>query len=582
MEQSPPWYHVPLRACWFLCALAIVVAGCAGQSAHVVSSSGPAAAPDAAQVLRMPLLPGHSLGTLDPALELDSSAGGILQLIWPTLVTVDQTGEPHPWAAESIDISSDGLEYTFHLHPGLIWSDGTPLDAKAFAFSLNRLLDPCTGSRLGYFLYPLKDAYTFNNESCVQGAGSTPAVSGQIKTLLNDAIIASDPTTLVLKLAQPSSYFLTELSDVACAAVPEQLISRYGGAWTSHLAGATGFGANMFMVTTWASGHTLILTRNPHFFGTQPLLREIDVSLGDTVSAAYSAFQSGKLDVGYAPAAAYAGARGQNVFHTVGDLTLDYFAMSWHIAPFNDVRMRQAFALALNKQSLVQSVFQGTAIPTNHIVPSGVLGYNPALTGPDGKPSVTGNVVKAQQLEESYVQSTCGGNVSQCPAVTLTIPNGNSQEAAMAKAGLAEWQAAFPGYPVSVASIDYTTFLDDLIGNVTTPALQFWAAYWVADYPDPQDWLSLQFLPSSAYNSSGVNLAAANSLMIRADGETETTARILDYQAAEQLLVNQVAWVPLDQEKVWWESAPYVEGYLVAPSDQTPLLAWQDIYIAHH
>ena len=76
------------------------------------------------------------------------------------------------------------------------------------------------------------------------------------------------------------------------------------------------------------------------------------------------------------------------------------------------------------------------------------------------------------------------------------------------------WQAAFPGYPISVATIDYTTFLDDLVGNVTAPTLQFWATFWVADYPDPQDWLSEQFLPTSAYNSSGVNLSRANTLLI--------------------------------------------------------------------
>jgi oligopeptide transport system substrate-binding protein len=571
-----------VRASLFACIVVLVLAGCTQSGAHPVSTSGQAPAADAEQTVRMPLMPGHMVTGLDPALQLDPTANGVLQLIWPTLVTLDQQSEPQPWAAKSIDISPDGLEYTFHLYPDLTWSDKTPLGAQTFAYSLNRLLDPCTGSRLGYFLYALKDAYAFNSETCTGSSSGTPVISGSRKTLLNDAIIVVDPETLILKLQQPAAYFLAALSDVACAAVPQQLIARYGAEWTSHLAGGAGFGANMFLVTSWVSGHTLVLERNPRFFGTKPKLREIDLSLGQTASAAYSAYLDGHVDVGYASAAGYAKASASPDFHAVGDLTEDYFAMSWHIAPFNDLRMRQAFALALDKQSLVDQVFHGAALATNHIVPSGIPGYNPALKGPDGSLSVTGNTVKAQQLEQSYIHDACGGQVSQCPPVTLTVASGYPEQSALAQAALAMWNAAFPGYPISITTIDYSTFLDDLVGNVTAPTLQFWATFWVADYPDPQNWLSEQFLPTSAYNSSGVNLNSANPLMIRADGESDLTQRMVDYQKAEQLLVNQVAWIPLDQEKVWWEAAPYLEGYLLDASEQTPLDVWQTMYIARH
>jgi oligopeptide transport system substrate-binding protein len=570
------------RSWWLWCVLILVLAGCAQSSAHPVSTSGPAPVADAEQVVRMPLAPGHMVATLDPALQLDPSTNGVLQLIWPTLVTLDQDSEPRPWAARSIDISPDGTEYTFHLYPGLTWSDKTPLGAQAFAYSLNRLLDPCTGSRLGYYLYALKDAYAFNSEICRETGGGTPVISGSIKTLQNDSIMVADPETLILKLQQPAAYFLSALSDVASAAVPEQLIGRYGAAWTNHLAGNAGFGANMFVVSRWVSGHTLVLERNPSFFGSKPKLRQIDFSLGQTVSSAYSAYLGGQLDVGYAPASDYTQASAKSTFHAVGDLTEDYFAMSWHIAPFNDLRMRQAVALALDKQSLVDRVFHGAAEPTNHIVPSGVPGYNADLKGPDGSLSMSGNTVKAQQLEESYIHDVCGGQVSQCAPVTLTIASGYPEQTALAQTALAMWSTAFPGYPMSLATIDYTTFLDDLAGNVTTSTLQFWGTFWVADYPDPEDWLSEQFLPTSAYNGSGVNLSSANPLLIRADGESDLTQRMADYQKAEQLLVNQVAWIPLDQEKVWWENVSYLQDYLVDATGQTPLSIWQNMYIARH
>ena len=565
-----------------VCVVALLIAGCNQSGPRTSVPSGPPAAADAQQVLRLPLAPGTAVNTLDPAFQLNSSVSGALELIWPTLVTPDSSQMPRPWAAESVDLSSDGLTYTFHLYPGLTFSDGEPLDAQAFAYSLNRLLDPCTGSRLGYYLYALKDAYAFNNEACQITGTGTETVSGSIKTLLNDAIDVIDPQTLTLKLQQPSAYFLAELGTAACAAVPEQLIARYGGSWTSHLTSGSGLGGNLFVVATYLQGHSLILQRNPRFWGKKPVLREIDFSLGQTASAAYSSYQSGHLDVGYAPSAQYRQASQQADFQAVGDLTEDYLAMNWHIAPFNDLRMRQAFALALNKVSLVNRVYGGTALATNHIVPDGVPGYNPALTGPDGTTSVSGNLVKAQQLEESYIHDACGGQVNQCPTVTLTVASGYPEQTSLAKAALAMWQAAFPGYPVSVATIDYTTFLDDLVGNVTAPTLQFWVTFWVADYPDPQNWLSEQFLPSSAYNSSGVNLAAANTLLIEADGESDMAGRLVDYQRAEQLLVDQVAWVPIDQEKVWWEAAPYLQGFQVAATGQIPLNLWQTMYIVRH
>jgi peptide/nickel transport system substrate-binding protein/oligopeptide transport system substrate-binding protein len=133
-----------------------------------------------------------------------------------------------------------------------------------------------------------------------------------------------------------------------------------------------------------------------------------------------------------------------------------------------------------------------------------------------------------------------------------------------------------------VVTVDYTTFLDDLVGNVAAPTLQLWATFWVGDYPDPQDWLSEQFLPTSAYNSSNVLVSAADTYLIRADGESDVSERGLDYQHAEQLLVDQVAWIPLDQEKLWWETASYLQGFQVAATGQTPLTIWQAVYIAKH
>ena len=131
--------------------------------------------------------------------------------------------------------------------------------------------------------------------------------------------------------------------------------------------------------------------------------------------------------------------------------------------------------------------------------------------------------------------------------------------------------------------IDATTLLTGLAGNANGgQSVQFWTGNWEADYPDPQEWLTLQFLPGSPYNGGNVSVRDANSLMQRADLEADQAQRRLDYQASEQLLVTQVAWVPLDQPKLWWEARTYVHGYSEDAVGLTPLDGWEGVSIASH
>jgi len=116
--------------------------------------------PDAQQIFR-PLDSGPNAGevdSLDPGQMQFGFDYGMAQLIFPQLVTLDEKQQPVDWAAESHTISADGLTYTFHLHKGMVWADGTPIDATTFAYSINRTLDPCTESPVAYYLYELAGA----------------------------------------------------------------------------------------------------------------------------------------------------------------------------------------------------------------------------------------------------------------------------------------------------------------------------------------------------------------------------------------------------------------------------------------
>lgn len=575
-----------VRGSCFIVLLALVFAACdlpvgASSTSRVTTHLSP----DSQQIFHMVLAGSSDIKGLDPATVTDTNSLAVVQLLWPTLVALDGSFAVKPWAAQKWDVSNDGMTYTFHLRQGMTFSDGkTPIDAAAFAYALNRTIDPCTGSPAWFYLAALKDAITFNGEACVRGAYIAAAGQTQpvIKTLLNDAISARDPQTLELHLAKPVAYFLDALSYPAAAAMPQALIQQYHAQWTAHLA-EQHFGGNLFTLTRWDHTGHLTLQRNDNFWGGKPLLREIDVTIYPSVSAQYTDWLAGKNELGIASLDQYTTAHIGHSFHEAPQLDLDYLAMNWHMAPFNDLRMRQAFALALDKQALVSDVWKGAALATNHLIPQGLPAYTAKLAGPDGTPALTGNAAQMMALAQAYAKDHCNGMLSACPAVTLTVSTSDAMLKAEAQAAIQQWKKALPGYPLSLSVVDPTTLLTALTGNTNGgQTLQFWVSNWVADYPDPQEWLTLQFLPGSPYNGGNVDVREANSLMQRADLEADQAQRSRDYQAAEQLLVTQVAWLPLDQPKLWWETRPYVQGFSIDPIGLTPLDVWQSVSIATH
>lgn len=555
-------------------SLAMLLAGCQGTG----STTGSTAVADSQQIFHDQIGGIPDIKTVDPAVNTDLYSAEVINLLWPGLLVLSPTLAVEPWAAQGMPtVSSDGLTYTFKVKSGLKWSDGTPITSETYAYSINRAEDPCTASPAAYYLYTLKDALTFNTaETCTNGK-----ISGKIQTLIGDSITTPDAQTLVLTLAQPAAYFLEAMTYPTSYAVPEQLVQQYPTDWTQHLTDNGGFGGNLYKLTLWNHAGKLVMQRNDAFWGTKPKLREIDITFYKDATTAYNSYLSGKDDIGGAPTAQLAAAKTHPGFHQVGVQQIDYYAMNWKIAPFNDVRVRQAFAIALDKTALANNVLHGAVAATNHIVPSGMPGYNPNLLGPDGTQNLSGNTTMATQLATAYATDTkCGTSTdfSKCPAVTLTIPSGSTDGANEAAAAQQMWAKAFPGWKINITSIDFNTLLTDL--NAGT--VQFWAIAWIEDYPDPQDWLTTNLACDSAYNSGHACDATADTLMHTADANQNLTQRLTQYQQAEQILVKEVGWLPLDQATTWWEIRPWVVNFNVAAGGLTPLDTWQQIYIAKH
>ncbi len=563
--------------------LAIVLASCSLGSKGTGSSGNttllqPVA--DAQQVFHGQIVGVKDLPTLDPALAQDRISEEQVQMIFPPLVTLNAAQQVIPWAVTALPtVSNGGMTYTFHLRAGLKWSDGAAITADDFAYAINRAEDPCVASPIAYYLYDLTNAQDFNLiDQCVDPTHDT--ISGPIPTLIGPglAIVVVDPQTLQLNLNRPAPYFLSVLTYSIAFAVPKHLIVNADGSintnWTQTLASMPGgFGGNLYTITRWTHGKEITFTRNPHFWGHAPILREIDLIIYPNAGAAYRAFQSGSDDVGQAPTEAQGS--GHANFHQYPLMQIDYLATNWALAPFNDLRVRQAFAIALDKGKLAQPS-NGAFLPTNHIIPQGMPGYNPALTGPDGTQNLSGDTGTARALAQTYANEQCHGSFARCPAVQFTIVKGNKAVANEANAAIAMWQTAFPGWHISLNQLDAATYTTKL----TLKDFQLWYGTWIGDYPDPEDVLSLQFLPENSYDGIGDD-TVADGLMRAADVNPSPKQRLLEYQQAEQAEVNDVAWIPLDQLTGWYETNSSVANYAVAPTGLTPLPTWQTVFIGH-
>lgn len=561
-----------------LILVALSAASC-GSDSHAKT---PQPLPDTQQILHDALFTAHvnqagapDVATFDPALATDSASATVAALIYPALVTLDTQLNVRLWAAQSIDVSAAGLTITFHLRSGMRFSDGEPIDATAFALSLNRALDPCLHAPDAWYLYPIANAYAFNHEACA--APREDVVAGPITSLVGpgQSLNPVDPLTLAVTLAQPSMRLLAALTAPIAYATPHALIAEYGDQWTEHLTDHGGFGGGLFQLTRTVAGGGLRLTRNTAFWGAAPRLREIDYSLYTGTTSAWSAYHKGTLDIGYPSAAEVVAASKSAGIQSTPLLQAAFLGLNWRQAPFTDERLRQAFALAIDKQSIATHQLDGLVIPTNHIVPQGMTAYNPALVGPDSTQGLAGNTSAAVNLARAFASSVCKGKYALCPAISLEVSTADTSADVVAAEVARMWQTVAPGYPLTVRVEPAATFQ----ARVSDGAAQAYLGEWTASYPDAYVALG-RFAATTPGVSGSVNLLDANALLLTGESEQDPTQRARDEQAAEQLLVSAVAIIPLYQEQFFWRASAQVQNVVFDPLGQMSIYdTWPTIVI---
>lgn len=496
-----------------LCLCLIILAGCAGSTP--AQGAGRTATPTPKQVLVFPNVGIQDLGSLDPTQSTDANTVLALDMIYSGLVRLDQNLNVIPDQA-TWTISADRKVYTFTLKPGLTFSDGTPLTAQSYVYSLTRALLPATSST---------DAMLFLGNI----AGASAVNAGKASSL--SGVKALNATTLEITLSTPTDYFLQALANPLAFPVNQQLIKQYGeDDWADHVVG-NGAGSGPFMVKLWEHNTKIVLVPNPHYYGPHTRLKEVDMVFAVDAHNAFQQYQGGQYNfVWNVSSSDLSAARGLAGFTSQSLLQTDALFFNTQMAPFDQAAVRQAFAYAVDKNMLTQSVLSNSAIPAPTIVPTGIPGYQPNLT------ALSFNRGKAlTTLKTAYP------DVDQVPAVTFSYPS-SQVSSAVAIALQQMWQTAL-GIQVKLLPVETNAYNFELSHH----QVQFGFMQWNADFPDPYDVLALDLLSDAAGNNGMWQNSRFDQLVQQAE-QTSGAARLDLYGQAEQVAINDAAWLPLDHQ----------------------------------
>lgn len=553
-----------------LCFLAFLLTACDLQNPFQPVQQ--VKAPKEKQIYTIPETSVTDFETLDPALARDTPSMNAIQMIFTGLVQYNNKLEIVPQLAQSWHQEADGVTWTFHLKPNLVFNDGTPLTSSDVAYSIDRALQPTTQSTTApLYLSLIKDA--------------DQLLAGRITTLLGRSLQTPDPTTLVIVTKKKAAYFLAMLTSPCAYVVEKSLISKYGAKFTDHL--TEGGGAGPFKVAQYVHGQMIRFVPNTHYYNKQPQLQNVKMVFFHSTDEAYNAYLGHQVDMTEVPLSTLASVRQNKDFHQVPQSWINYYTMNYLVKPFDNVKIRQAFALAINKTDIAKNVWQDTVIPTNHIVPQGMPGYNADLKGPDGTTNLTGNAQQAQALLQQGMREEGWNSTAQMPKITLTYAKELASSDQEVQTLIQTWSKVLN---VTVVSnpVDYNTLLDKVTGaTLNTQGLQFWGLSWVGEYPDPQDWLSLQFargVPNNNMNygqNTSPTLAqqqAVQQSLVSADANSDATARLKSYQQVEQQLVNDVAWLPMEQVTATFLRTPSIVGIVDNGQGIIPPDDWANIY----
>jgi oligopeptide transport system substrate-binding protein len=422
--------------------------------------------------------------------------------------------EPVPAVAKRWEFSSDGKVIRYYLRQDAFWSDGKPVTAQDFEYSWKRLLNPETAAQYAYFLFDLENAAEYNS-----GEIKDPSMVG-VKALADDV--------LEVRLKRPVVYFPSITTFMVTFPQRQDIVERYGDKWTEPENIVTN---GPFSLKTWEHEYKLELVANDRHFEGRPALDLVTMYVVEERTTALTLYETGELELIELPPVAIPHYRHHPEFAKTPQLRGYYYGFNVKKPPFDDVRVRQAFAHSIDRAQLPR-ILNGEEIPASSWIPKGMFGYNPDI-------GLKFDPEKALRLlaEAGYPQG------QGLPTVTAVY---NTQN---------RWKKHL-GFSVALESMEWKVFLSQL----DTDPPQLFRLGWGADFPDPENFMNL-FISTSGNNRLQWANRQYDELVDRGPAITNPKQRQELYDEAQRILTEtDAAMIPLFISMQNMLIKPYVKG----------------------
>jgi ABC-type oligopeptide transport system substrate-binding subunit len=465
--------------------------------------------------------------------------GGGDGLIFAWLMKFDPDYQAVPWLAERYDANSAGDVYTFYLRPGLKWSNGDPVTAHDFVWSYQRKLNPAVAADYAGFFYDLKNAAAINK--------------GDITDLSQLGVQAKDELTLECTLEGPRGYFPVLMAYAAAAPSHRASVERHGEKWTEP---GNIVGNGMFTLESWDHNKQFTLKKNPLYFAQHAITLERVVRPVITQQAQLLAYENNELDFVEVPAADLK--RIQNDPKLSKELLLYDAPITWYLTPqvthppFDDLRVRRALSHAIDRKTIAEKVIQGQGLPAHAYIPPGLPGHIDLATYPAFAELQKFNPQRAMAMLKGSPYE--GGN--RWPKMTLTLREEGPNPKAMAEA-IQAMLAQHLNMHVELDVLEPRVFRERLWKR----DLQFIFIRWFADYPDPHnEYYDTLYSKLASGRRQAWSHTQFDTLLEQGRAELDTNKRLAIYRQAEEILQQDVGYVPVVWGLFFGMFKPWVRG----------------------
>jgi oligopeptide transport system substrate-binding protein len=450
-------------------------------------------------------------------------------------VTIDQDQNVLPATATHWEVADGGSKYIFTLRQGAGWSDGTPLTAAQFEYAWKRNLDPATKAPAAHLLYDIRNARAYS-----EGEINDPELIG---------VKALDDYTLEIRLEGPTAYLPYLLADPLTFPLPNWAIQAHGEAWATPGNMVTN---GPYTLLEWQRGEQLVLERNPHYGGRFPgNAHRVECRIFTDHKPALEAYAADDIDVSDMASgeagvmAQIRSVHGEELIFTPR-LNTNYLIFGADLEPFDDVRVRKAFAHAVDQEALIRELMQEQYLAaTGGVVPPGMPGHSPDI----------GLAYDPEAARHLLARAGYPGG-EDFPCVAFLHTHGLGDESFIPFLQRA-WSQNL-GVDVEVTTLAWEPFLSRL--EIQPPDLMLGG--WIADYPDPDNFLRVVFHSREGLNESRWQDTRFDALVEEAARLTDKRRRLDLYQEADRILVaEQAVILPLSYGRGAILVKPWVSHY---------------------